>query len=250
MGKKAQILLVAVLLLLRGAKLPDAEHIVAASAGGEFWLWAGVHPQPALRSAHTVYLHQGEVTALACPQRACFRALGIPVAKLTVPNLWLTLRIETLDLPPDTLKRVAVLMEHWRRAGNHVVGLQLDFDAATRSLGEYDHFLRQVRDGLDSRYRLSVTGLLDWAQNGSVQTLNQLPVDELVIQTYQGRQTVTKYARYLPALMALRVPFKLGLVQGGVWNDDWERRLSRSAYYRGRVVFMVNAPRRANAGSG
>jgi hypothetical protein len=31
-----------------------------------------------------------------------------------------------------------------------------------------------------------VTGLLDWAKTGDVATLNALPVDELVVQSYQG----------------------------------------------------------------
>lgn len=92
--------------------------------------------------------------------------------------------------------------------------------------------------------QLSVTGLLDWAETGDVGTLNRLGgvIDELVVQTYQGRSTVTRYAEYLPALMKLQIPFRLGLVQYGQWDELWQRRLAASAYYRGNVVFLVNPP--------
>ncbi|VTP64713.1 Protein of uncharacterised function (DUF3142) [Leclercia adecarboxylata] len=62
-------------------------------------------------------------------------------------------------------------------------------------------------------FALGVTGLLDWAKTGDVATLNTLAVDELVIQSYQGRHTVDNYQAYLPALARLRIPFKLGWVE-------------------------------------
>ena len=65
-------------------------------------------------------------------------------------------------------------------------------------------------------------------------------VDELVVQTYRGRQTVTDYQRYLPALQQLTLPFKLGLVQHGQWQPDWQRQFARQPNYQGEVVFLVN----------
>ena len=88
-------------------------------------------------------------------------------------------------------------------------------------------------------FALGVTGLLDWAKTGDVATLNALPVDELVVQSYQGRRTVTNYQAYLPALTRLRIPFKLGLVQNGVRDPQAEAQLSTSPWYRGTVVFML-----------
>ena len=89
-----------------------------------------------------------------------------------------------------------------------------------------------------------MTGLLDWAKTGDVTTLNALPVDELVVQSYQGRQTVANYQAYLPALARLRIPFKLGLLQNGRRDLRAEAQLEKSPWYRGTVVFMLNPPRR------
>ena len=85
-----------------------------------------------------------------------------------------------------------------------------------------------------------MTGLLDWAKTGDIATLNALPVDELVVQSYQGRRTVANYQDYLPALTRLNIPFKLGLVQAGNWDRKTEAQLEQSRWYRGTVVFMLN----------
>ncbi|PQY92045.1 DUF3142 domain-containing protein, partial [Cronobacter sakazakii] len=131
----------------------------------------------------------------------------------------------------------------WAQAGNPVTGLQIDFDAATRRIGDYGQFLTRLRARLDGRFALGVTGLLDWAQTGSVAQLNALPVDELVVQTYQGRHTVPGYARYLPALLGLRIPFKIGIAQNGEWDKAQEKTLAASPWYRGVVIFVMNGER-------
>ena len=130
----------------------------------------------------------------------------------------------------------------WQAYGNQVVGIQIDFDAATPKLANYARFLRQLRQQLPADCRLSITGLLDWGANGDLATLNGLAgvVDELVVQTYRGRHTVTDYQSYLPALQQLTLPFKLGLVQHGAWQPDWQRTFRRQPNYRGEVVFLVN----------
>lgn len=236
MGKPAQILLVTTL-LLPAAALAAAQTITAAEHQA-FWLWSGVKPTPALRSAHTVYLHQGEVVMRHGQAR--FERLGLPVSRLTFPQIWLTVRFDTLEVPDELLLRLAALLTHWSEAGNRVVGLQIDFDAATHRLDEYGQFLQRVRMRVPPQFALGVTGLLDWARTGNVAALNALPIDELVVQSYQGRSTVKNYAAYLPALAGLRIPFKLGLVQNGQWNSQDENRLQASPWYRGSVVFMVN----------
>jgi len=119
--------------------------------------------------------------------------------------------------------------------------VQIDFDAATHRLDQYSLFLQRLRKVLPPEFSLGVTGLLDWAKTGNVATLNALPVDELVIQSYQGRQTVSRYADYLPALDGLRIPFRLGLVQHGQWNQQDEQRLLASPWYRGSVIFLLNS---------
>ena len=90
--------------------------------------------------------------------------------------------------------------------------------------------------------QLGITGLLDWGANGDIATLNGLAgvVDELVVQTYRGRTTEANYEHYLPALRHLTLPFKLGLVQGGEWQPEWQRQVASQPNYRGEVVFLLN----------
>lgn len=233
MGAKAQILLVTALL----AGQAQAAETVSASRHAAFWLWSGVKASDELRNAQTVYLHQGEV--LTRSGQVVFQRLGLPVSRLTFPSIWLTVRFTTLEVPQAIPARLVRLMQRWQAAGNHVVGLQVDFDAATHQLAGYARFLRELRQQLPPEFALGVTGLLDWAKTGEVATLNALPVDELVVQSYQGRHTVANYQAYLPALARLRIPFKLGLVQNGSREPQAEAQLNASPWYRGTVVFML-----------
>ncbi|CAI0854972.1 Protein of uncharacterised function (DUF3142) [Serratia fonticola] len=254
MGTKAQILLVMRLLLLlwlsvfatAAAADNAASRYVNAHDYRAFWLWSGVWPQPALQQADLLYLHQGEI--VNGRQGARFLKLGLPLSKLQAPAVWITVRVATLDMSDEVLASAVRLPARWAAAGNRVVGLQIDFDAATYQLDKYAEFLDKLRGRLPKEYALGVTGLLDWAKTGNVSQLNALPIDELVIQTYQGRRTVTEYERYLPALLKLQIPFKIGLVQQGDWNSEWQRRLATSPYYRGEVVFLLNTTRKTSLG--
>ncbi|ALB54118.1 DUF3142 domain-containing protein [Cronobacter universalis] len=239
MGAAAQILLVSLLLATTSAwaqatRANDADYRA-------FWLWSGVRPPAALRQAEVIYLHQGDVVTRQ--GKPVFVRLGQPVARLRAPALWLTVRLERLDISDETLDTLARLPVRWAQAGNPVTGLQIDFDGATRRIGDYGQFLTRLRARLDARFALGVTGLLDWAQTGSVAQLNALPVDELVVQTYQGRHTVPGYARYLPALLGLRIPFKIGIAQNGEWDKAHEKTLAASPWYRGAVIFVMNGER-------
>lgn len=236
MGAGSQILLVAALLASGSKAL--AGDAVSAKDNSAFWLWSGVKTTPEMQQAQTVYLHQGEVVTSSAGVQ--FVPLGLPVSKLSFPSLWLTVRFTTLDLPETLIPRITRLMLRWQAAGNQLVGLQIDFDAGSYQLASYAEFLQKVRQQLPPQFALGVTGLLDWAKTGSVATLNELPVDELVIQSYQGRKTVPNYAAYLPALLRLERPFKMGIVQHGVWRESDEKLLATSPWYRGTVVFLLN----------
>lgn len=242
MGGQAEILLVRRLiwgLLLLGLARPLTAATVLAEQYQAFWLWAGVRPQPALAQAQTLYLLQGEVR-----REGKLVALGPPVSRLTFPQLWLSYRVQTLSWSDAVVRDLLRQRAAWLAAGNPVIGLQIDFDAGTANLAAYARFLRQLRASLPAECRLSVTGLLDWSANGEVAVLNDLTgvVDELVVQTYRGRQTVSRYQAYLPALLHLTLPFKLGLVQGGEWDTGWQRRLAHLPNYGGEVVFLLNPP--------
>lgn len=239
MGNAARILLVMALLVNQA----QATEIVNAREHQAFWLWSGVKASDDLQDAQTLYLHQGDIQVRAgIPS---FQRLGPPVSQLTFPALWITVRFTTLDIPQDMPAQLVQLLRRWQSAGNHIVGLQVDFDAATRRLADYALFLRQLRQQLPTEFALGVTGLLDWAKTGDIDTLNTLPVDELVVQSYQGRQTVANYQEYLPALKRLRIPFKLGLVQNGFRDTQAEAQLHGLPYYRGTVVFMLNSTTRS-----
>ncbi|MDR6294219.1 hypothetical protein E9232_006773 [Inquilinus ginsengisoli] len=230
------------------ATIPLVSTRLAAAAGVDaaahdaFWLWAGVAPQPVLARARTLYILQGQVDP---PRRgghgpARIIAQGIAVPRLRQGEVWLAYRAHTLRWPAEILPVILSQARRWRQAGNPVVGIQIDFDARTRHLQDYAAFLRDLRAKLPAEYRLSITGLMDWGSNASPDAINQLQgvVDEVVIQTYQGRHTIPNYRAYLPRIARLTLPFKIGLVQHGEWEAP--EGLEDSPWFRGYVVFLLD----------
>lgn len=241
MGTTTQVLLVGLLLL--SSCLPAEAGRVDAADYQAFWLWAGVRPQSVLAQARTLYVLQGQIDG---PRRA-----GDPPARMQAQNsampklsknveLWLVYRAHTLDWSADVHALLLEQLQRWQRAGNRVAGIQIDFDAQTLHLDRYAAFLEDVRQRLPKHYRLSITGLLDWAGNADPAALNRLSgvIDEVVMQTYQGRHSITDHARYLPSLARLQVPFRIGVIQNGQWQaPDY---LQSSPWFRGYVVFLLN----------
>lgn len=219
------------------AATPAKAATVDAARYDAFWLWAGVKPQPVLARAGQVYLLYGAVVG-ASPSRLVAQRPATP--HVAHADLWLVLRVETLDWTPETHARLLAAIERWRAAGNRLVGVQIDFDARTRHLDRYAAFLKDLRGRLPARYRLGITGLLDWSANGDPRGLDALAgvVDEVVLQIYQGRRVIPGYAGYLRNLGRLKMPFRIGLLQGG----EWEAPAGLAGYsgFRGYVVFLVN----------
>jgi len=214
-----------------------ATALVDAKDYRSFWLWAGVRPQPVLDTAERIYLLQGEIID-GHPPHLLSRRPAIPhVARADV---WIVIRTETLAWPADLYEQLARKIAIWREAGNHVVGLQIDFDARTRHLEDYALFLKALRLRLPDDCKLGVTGLLDWSANGNPAGLDALAgtVDEIVLQIYQGRHVIPSYAAYLEKLDRMKVPFRLGLLQGGDWQPP--ESLARNPFFRGYVVFLRN----------
>ena len=201
-----------------------------------YFVWAGVRPPAAASQARVLYLLIGEVRSGDPSRLVPLRA----VPRLPGPELWLTVRAERLDWGPGVHHQIARTLRQWRAAGNLVAGVQIDFDAATRGLAGYRTFLADLRRRLPSDTRLSVTGLLDWSAHGDPAALAGLAgtVDEIVVQTYQGRRTIPGYAAYLPALTRLSLPYRVGVVQDGKWLEP--AFLREDPHYRGTVVFLRN----------
>ncbi len=227
---------------LAGALLPIpiARDRAPVPAYDAVWLWAGVRAQSALASARRLYLLQGQVEATDSVRYAAQRA-AIP--RLGNREVWMVVRVETLAWPPVIHDQLLAALQRWRAAGNRVVGVQIDFDARTRHLDDYAAFLRDLRQRLPRDCRLGITGLLDWSANGDPKGLDALAgvVDETVLQIYQGRHVIPGYQAYLAKLDRLKLPFRIGLLQGGEWQAP--EGLEANPYFRGYVTFLVNPAR-------
>ncbi len=229
--------------LLLALAAPAVADTVRAGDYDAFWLWAGVKPSPALTRAHSLYILQGQVGFSPRDPTATGHliAQGGATPHLHQGEVWIVYRAHTLNWSPQTYTQVLARVQKWRAAGVPVAGIQIDFDARTRHLDAYQAFLRDLRRRLPPGCKLSITGLLDWSSSGDSTALNSLGtvVDEIVLQTYQGRRTIPGYAAYLSSLERLKVPFKVGLAEGGDWSAP--PALAANPQFRGYVVFLENA---------
>jgi Protein of unknown function (DUF3142) len=196
-----------------------------------------VKPQPVLERAQTIYILQGEIRDAPKPRLMSLRP-GTP--QIDHAKLWIVYRTETLDWGDDIVPQISADLARWRAAANTVAGVQIDFDAATKGLSGYVEFLRRLRKQLPRDVKLSVTGLFDWSSQGSIADLNALAavVDEVVLQSYQGRHTIPDYEIYLASLSRLDIPYKIGLVQNGEWKET--AVVERDPDFKGYVVFLLN----------
>jgi hypothetical protein len=220
--------------LVLAACAPAASGRVEAEQYDAFFLWAGVKPQPVLKHAKTLYLLAGEV-------RRDGRYVSLrAVPKIRHGQVWLVVRAQSLDWAPGTFERIATELNRWQVGGVPLAGVQLDFDASTKGLDRYGLFLKDLRARLPQPYRLSITGLMDWSAHADPAALASLRgvVDEVVVQSYQGRETIPGYERYLEKLARVPVPHKVALVQGGEWREP--PALKNDPLFRGYVVFLVN----------
>jgi hypothetical protein len=256
MGGRAEVLLVGAraLALLAGTlaslAAPAAAGTVRAEDYDAFWLWAGVRPQPVLANARSLYILQGQVAAPSnLDGEGRLIAQGGAIPHIGHGEVWLDYRAHTLRWSPAVYPEILARLRRWRAAGNPVVGLQIDFDAHTRRLGEYATFLADLRRRLPANCRLSITGLLDWSSQGDSTALDALGgvVDEVVLQTYQGRHTIPTYQAYMASLSRVTLPFKIGLAEGGDWDPPVG--LAANPWFRGYVVFLTN-PAAGSVGDG
>lgn len=81
------------------------------------------------------------------------------------------------------------------RNGVHVVGIQLDFDIATRLLSKYAQLVQRIRQSnplfaRNSKLTISITGLMSWLGTSGVAKLSN-EVDFMVPQAYEGYTSKT-----------------------------------------------------------
>lgn len=251
MGAVAQVLLVNVkrafcAALLACAQMASASaSTVDAAQYDAFWLWAGVKSQAVVHDARTIYVLQGQIEAAPGDEsQVRFIAQGAATPNAPHAQIWLAYRAHTLHWTPRITQIMLAQLARWRawghRSGHEVVGIQIDFDARTLHLQDYLDFLLTLRKTLPADCRLSITGLLDWSSRIDASQVNQLKqiVDEVVVQTYQGRHTITRYDAYLPRVARLQLPFRIGLIEGGTW--DAPDYLAANPWFRGYVVFLRN----------
>jgi hypothetical protein len=194
-----------------------------------------------LATARTLYILQGQVAATSSQDaEGRLIAQGGAIPHLRGGQVWLDYRVHTLRWSPAVYGEILARLRRWRAAGNPVVGVQIDFDARTRRLEEYARFLADLRSRLPADCRLSVTGLLDWSSQGDSAALGALGgvVDEVVLQTYQGRRTIPSYQAYMASLARMTIPFRIGLAEGGDWTAP--PGLAANPWFRGYVVFLSN----------
>ncbi len=226
-------------IVLVGCK-PDAprqEARVDPAAHDAFYLWPGVRPAANLHP-RTLYLLDGEVRNAGAPR---FERLRMGVPRLPGTAVWLVVRTERLDWEAETYAALLGDLERWRQAGNRVVGLQVDFDAATSGIARYAEFLTDLRQRLPRRWQLSVTGLMDWSAHGNPKDLARLGsvIDEVVVQTYQGRKTIPGYEAYFRRMENFPIPFRVALVEGGTWQAP--SMLAKQRLFRGYIIFLIRS---------
>jgi len=213
----------------------DAGKVVPA-AYDAFYLWPGIRPARDVR-ARILYLLDGEVRRGGT---ASLERLRMGTPRLPGKKVWLVVRADRLDWNDAVYSAIFDDLAHWRAAGNEVVGLQVDFDAATRGIAGYARFLHDLRKRLPQDWKLSITGLMDWSAHGDPDALLRLAglIDEVVIQTYQGRSTIPGYEDYFRRMKDFPIPFRVALVEGGSWQAP--PMLSRHPQFKGYVVFLLS----------
>jgi hypothetical protein len=207
-----------------------------------YFLWAGVKPQAILETAKTVYILYGEVREEDSRRIVNLRA-GVP--HVVHADIWMTVRVERIDWQYQIFDQLLNEIQEWEDAGNRLKGVQIDFDAATLHLDKYVAFLTKLRQLLPERFGLSITGVMDWIVLSKASSLAGLSevIDEVVIQTYQGRNTIEGYEAYLRDVNRLNFPYRIGVVQHGDWQEP--THLSNDQNFKGYVVFLVNPENRA-----
>lgn len=216
-----------------------SQYRVNANDFSAFWIWGEIKSAPYLTKAKEIYILQGEVRIDRHTQKSVLIPQGVSVLNIPHQKVWLVFRNHHLNWQDHELEKILKRVRQWESSGNHIQGIQIDFDARTKNLGEYALFLQKLRAQLPKKYQLSITSLMDWTNIQDQNTLRLFRgnINEMVIQTYQGSTTIPNYQQYLNKVSALKLPYKIGLVQHGEWNK--QLNFKTDANFKGYVVFLL-----------
>lgn len=203
------------------------------------FIWSGISIPKEISRKQVLYLHQG--TLLIKHQTTHFLPQGPSPRPGLYNPIYLTIRIQTLNLKPSFHNSLRLIVESWRSKGANIVGIQLDFDSPTSKLDLYADFLEEVRQKLPPLVRLSITGLADWASSGDQTVLRRIrqSADEVVFQLYNGRQAIPDLNAYIKSLSKLKQPFKIGLLKKMDFSEQRFKKIVENKFYRGHVWFLL-----------
>ncbi|WP_337263151.1 MULTISPECIES: DUF3142 domain-containing protein [unclassified Serratia (in: enterobacteria)] len=154
--------------------------------------------------------------------------VNTPLLKQDGRPLWLVVRLDgqlkQLD-EPAIRQRLLQLLQRWQAAGLPVIGVEIDHDAATARLPEYQHFLQQLRQQLPASLQLGITALPAWIGSPALPGVLQ-QADSSVLQVHavlspqQGLfdgplalRWVSQYAHLSPNPFRVALPaYGMGLV--------------------------------------
>jgi hypothetical protein len=198
-----------------------------------YWLWAGITANDAPPHSN-LYVYQGQIT------EKTYERLGLYPYPIDHKNLYLVFRLEG-NLPEAT-RVVEIFMNNeamWEKHSVKLTGIQLDFDSPTAKLLIYSDFLHEIRKQLPKQYKLSITGLGDWAIHGAKETMHLIAnnTDEIVFQLYQGRTQLTSIASYISGLKKYPYPFKIGLLHNNKSVVEISE-LNSNANFKGIIYFI------------
>ncbi|BCU65082.1 hypothetical protein ACBO_18730 [Acinetobacter bouvetii] len=207
-----------------------------------FWIWGNISSAPYLKAAKEIYVLQGEIRLDSQTHHSKLIPQGVSVLTIPQQKVWLVFRNYHLDWQGQELTQILNRIQQWEKKGNHLQGILIDFDAKTQNLHAYALFLAQLRQQLPAKYKLSITGLMDWSnmQDAKTLLLFRNNINEMIIQTYQGSTTIPNYEAYLHKISKLKLPYKIGVVQRGEWNPVLN--FSADPNFKGYVVFLLRNP--------
>lgn len=130
------------------------------------------------------------------------------------------------DLVPKLVQQYQDLKRRAARAGQRLIGLQIDHDSPTNLLDEYARFLKALREALPKEDLVSITALLDWFRPDTRVGETLQWVNEYIPQFYDvdaDRRAETPLhiaktidvSQWAPIFNAHRRPYRIGISSFG-----------------------------------